>query len=113
MGFYIDFSATVFVESTTEEEAIDKFFRDKLYLSSNVEYVEIDYVEKANEDNWEEEEDEEGILDKFDTELILQTAICRIGEFSHVDKKTGKVVSTYEKLIEDIQEMMCEVDIPI
>jgi hypothetical protein len=61
----------------------------------------------------EEEVDEGGVLDKFDTELILQTAIDRIGEFGHIDKKTGGVVPTYEKLIKDIQEMMCEVGIPI
>ena len=50
-------------------------------------------------------------IDDYSTELILQTAICRIGEFSHVEN--GKVVQTYEKLIEDIQNMMCEVGISI
>ena len=54
----------------------------------------------------------ENVLEKYDTELILQQAIIRIGEFSSVNEK-GEVVSTYEKLIKDIQKMMCEVGIPI
>jgi hypothetical protein len=89
------------VEASNEEQAIERA---------------LDYWDEREPDvaveKIKEEEDEEGVLDKFDTELILQTAIDRIGEFGHIDKKTGGVVPTYGKLIEDIQEMMCEVGIP-
>ena len=106
-------TATTGYKEELEMDTEDEIKKDILdYINDEPTEFPIKIKKIWYEEEPEEKEDEEGILDKFDTELILQTAICRISEFSHKDKKTGKVVPTYEKLIEDIQEMMCEVGIP-
>ena len=47
--FWIDFSATIIAEAETKEEAMKKFFEEKLFVAKVYEHVGIDSVEEISE----------------------------------------------------------------